>query len=385
MLLSGGTTQSPSVIYRSGREYDRLITLACGMAPGEIVPTESLADGFSINIWTLAHGLPLLPSRGFPVANVALDYPPHAWFIHRLIDRGLTIDGLFVAATSIMSSYQQLLMLTDYFWSQNIDMRKSTIKTIESNSFYTPVLMGSRLRDYWCANVVTKFGLTEFDHANVEICAHCGFHHLGATVFPEFYAPDRRYPVDSGEGVLILTSLYPFVEMQPRIRYWTGDLFRLHPDGCVTGEIGLEFRGRASQCVIVKSGGQFRSVLTPIDVVECLSDMDGIGRDTGWYRGFLRGARPALHSPFRPGWILFNITESSLANSERTVLITVEAEFDPDELPSLARSVKSGFLDRLNVRCPRLNSDLQEEKIELCVNLVGPGGMAARNLPLTRA
>jgi hypothetical protein len=379
ILFTGGTTRTPSVVYRSGREYETWIRHATGLAPGDTVPPEDLVDGFAINLWTPAHGMPLLPAYGFPVANVPLDYPPHAWYVLRLIERGLPVAGQRLPATRLLSSYQQLLMLTDFLWSNGLDLRDCSLELVESSSFHMPPSVAARLADFWGAEVATAFGLTEFEQAPMEPCPSCGGYHVPDTVYSELLAPDRSARVTRGAGVLVLTSLLPFVSLQPRIRYWTNDLFELLPPCERVGEPGLRFRGRADRCVIVREDGAFRAVLTPLEIVDCLADLPHVRRDDGWYRGFLRGGTPRADSPFRPGWILFGLERQPGA-----VAVTVEADFDPAADASLARDLRDRFLAALRRRSPRLDADLEAHELELRVELVEPGGLAARGTPLAR-
>jgi len=59
---------------------------------------------------------------------------------------------------------------------------------------------------------------------------------------------DTGEPVAEGVGKLLITCLHPFVQMQPLIRYATGDLVRRTPNTCGIS-LTVEFLGRLKNCV----------------------------------------------------------------------------------------------------------------------------------------
>ena len=146
LLLTGGTRGRPSVVYRSGREYDALIGDLYGLGPGDCVGPESLDSGFAIVLWTAAHGMPLLPARGFPVVNLPLEHAPHARLAQRLIERGIEVAGRRMRPTRLMAAYQLLLMLSDWCWANGVDLADSPIEVVQSNSFHTPAAVAGRSR-----------------------------------------------------------------------------------------------------------------------------------------------------------------------------------------------------------------------------------------------
>ncbi|MCV9910508.1 hypothetical protein OIV19_23525 [Brucella sp. HL-2] len=71
-------------------------------------------------------------------------------------------------------------------------------------------------------------------------------------MYAEVVHPDSMKPVPIGQqGVLLLTSLFPFQRVMPLIRYATGDVARNLGYGCACGDPGLKIRlsGRTKHCV----------------------------------------------------------------------------------------------------------------------------------------
>lgn len=62
----------------------------------------------------------------------------------------------------------------------------------------------------------------------------------------EVVDPDTERRTDDSIGLLVLTNLYPFVQMQPLIRYTVGDLVRQLPG---TGPMRFQFLGKVRNCI----------------------------------------------------------------------------------------------------------------------------------------
>ena len=96
-------------------------------------------------------------------------------------------------------------------------------------------------------------------------------------VIPEAVHPRTFEQVGPGEvGVLLLTSLYPFTQQMPLIRYVTGDLVEVvegpdHPAG-----LQVRYVGRSQRSIIDDSGDKVRPLLLsgPLyEVIESLPDV----------------------------------------------------------------------------------------------------------------
>jgi len=117
--------------------------------------------------------------------------------------------------------------------------------------------------------------MTEMAGAHAR-CLLTGWYHFDLFAIAEFVHPVTERAVAAGEeGVAVLTSLYPFQQAQPLLRYWTGDVFTVREGECPCGFAGTSgfFRGRLSECIDVSDvipAGFGPRLVGPADVLEVL-------------------------------------------------------------------------------------------------------------------
>lgn len=130
----------------------------------------------------------------------------------------------------------------------------------------TPASMG--VTEFWVLDSVSeasKKWTTETWNANVNCIfslAECvggayqcefGNYHYDLRSYPEMIDFENSETVKEGEeGRLLLTTLHPFQQTMPLIRYSTGDVVIRGPDTCKCGEVGTSFSkvlGKAKFCI----------------------------------------------------------------------------------------------------------------------------------------
>ena len=85
---------------------------------------------------------------------------------------------------------------------------------------------------------MTSYSLTEFNGVALECPMVSHRYHFDASIFAEVLDPITHAPVSIGEeGLLALTSLHPFQQAQPFIRYAPGDVVRLVRPTCRCGAV----------------------------------------------------------------------------------------------------------------------------------------------------
>ncbi len=102
------------------------------------------------------------------------------------------------------------------------------------------------LERIWGTAPVDRFSASEV-FGGATFCQQCAGHHFDPHVVAEVVNVKTGKPLLSGLGMLALTSLFPFVQLQPMIRYATGDLFELEEEGCIGPT--FRFRGRVDQAL----------------------------------------------------------------------------------------------------------------------------------------
>ncbi len=115
------------------------------------------------------------------------------------------------------------------------------------------------IKETWNADVNCIFSLAECAGGAYQ-CEY-GNYHYDICSYPEIIDVEKLNPAKEGEeGRLLLTTLYPFQQTMPLIRYVTGDIVIKGPDVCKCGEVGASFSkvlGKAKFCIYL--GGLIKS------------------------------------------------------------------------------------------------------------------------------
>lgn len=111
------------------------------------------------------------------------------------------------------------------------------------------------IKETWNAKVSCIFSLAEC----VGGAYRCEFgnYHYDLRSYPEIIDFEKSETVKKGEeGRLLLTTLHPFQQTMPLIRYSTGDIVIRGPDNCKCSEVGTSFSkvlGKAKFCVYLRN------------------------------------------------------------------------------------------------------------------------------------
>jgi len=202
----------------------------------------SLTSGF--------HGDPT-PIPGWPfVISAGIYTDGHADQVQRILEREYAIPGVEPRITAITGSEPQLKALTAALLSRGWDLAGSPVKRLVVTGGYLTPRRKALIARLWDAVLVDRFSMSEVFGGAVE-CGAGGPWIFDVEVIPEVVHPRTLEPVETGVGALVLTGLYPFVQMMPLIRYFTGDLVEI---------VGTEATGQ-DQLLVKFVGRQRRSVL----------------------------------------------------------------------------------------------------------------------------
>jgi phenylacetate-coenzyme A ligase PaaK-like adenylate-forming protein len=194
-----------------------------------------------------------------------------------LLRKEFDMVGVARRASILSGSQTGIRLLTSYILEQEIDCgRDFGIKLVHVQGRYLTSRWRRVLEETWGAVVSDKYSLAEvFGGANW--CPRCAGYHFEPNVVPEVVDFTGIETLERGTGVLVLTSLYPFVQLQPMIRYWTADVFTVDPQGC--DEPRFEFRGRINHALFNPDDPR-ELLLTGVDVSEVLDAIPEIARTT---------------------------------------------------------------------------------------------------------
>jgi len=152
-----------------------------------------------------------------------------------------------------------LLKLIEFAEAHDIDYNSSGIKgaicigeSLRNQDFSMNVL-SKKITDKWNIKLFSTYASTEMSTAFTECEQSIGGHHHPELIIVEVLDENNK-PVNNGEsGELTVTTLG--IEAMPLVRFKTGDIVQLHPDGCVCGRNTLRVGpvvGRKQQMIKYK-------------------------------------------------------------------------------------------------------------------------------------
>lgn len=168
-----------------------------------------------------------------------------------------------------------LMPLTSWFLSRGVQPSKFGIREIGTTSFRLSPFWRALVEEAWGCRVLDNFSLSELP-APAHECTECGFHHWEPPpLFAEVIDPDSKKPLTrrGQTGVLVVTTLAPFITRLPLIRYWTGDLVTIGPKCDAVGEAGFRPRGRLTQSIWRKG-----LIVSSLDVSDFLEGRPEVAR-----------------------------------------------------------------------------------------------------------
>jgi phenylacetate-coenzyme A ligase PaaK-like adenylate-forming protein len=166
-------------------------------------------------------------------------------------------------------------LLTDEMVRRGISPKQTSIESIYTAGSYLPNLWKTSISKQWGANVFNTYSLSEHC-ASAATCSGDRGHHFSISSIPEVVDRETGRPVEFGEeGILVLTSLYPFRQCTPLIRYWTGDVVTLSKEKCPhCGYEGVSiknFLGREPRCLYLgdlsQGNSKFLSSTKVLDIL----------------------------------------------------------------------------------------------------------------------
>ncbi|MFH1812315.1 MAG: hypothetical protein ABIJ09_26500 [Pseudomonadota bacterium] len=325
-IASSGTTRNsgdhaPLMVRTSDAEAE---AMAVDDVDGDPADT-----GWTVVVVNVKHGLPAGPP---PPREILVPWLHHPNAMH-LLEAALespTPDGRHADVLRI--SVGALRCFTVWQLEQGRDPRRFGLRVIGTNSFRLSPFWRERIGRAFGATLVDNYSLSEFATPATE-CSHCGWLHWGwPPVIYEVVDLCTGQRRTRGEGLLLLTGIFPYVQTMPLIRYDTGDVVELGPRCKVTGQRGLRCLGRLRRGVVVRDGERGRFVLSPLHVQDVLEAMPEVerGEHPMVKLGFLRCRDIGL-----PRWQL-HIDE----NSPRHARLDVELRLDPNIFDARARELE---------------------------------------------
>lgn len=267
---TSGTTGKPLLIHRGSGELEFIQSFFRTLT--------SVQDGqeppLRICVGENFHGTPIpVP---YPGQVLSVD-PRDPYWDHSIILSNPSATLESQSDHIIISGIEsQIRILTCQLLESGFDFSTSRVAGIATTGEIVTRRMRSWYEAAWGVPLLDVYSMTELFGA-AKSCALCGSRHFDPQIVCEVVDPFTEQPIRSGYGILVATCLAPFVQKQPFIRYWTGDLVYA-VDGCPSGELGFDLKGRASVSVFLQSESGVVPLVCAAEIYDVLDDYPDIAR-----------------------------------------------------------------------------------------------------------
>jgi hypothetical protein len=367
-LTSG--TESPLILSRNAAEiaaidHCRKAIMLYGRA-SKGHPTRTL------ELYDVAHGL---PASAAPDHIIRIPAPGAGRGAYHWAKEALHATHRSVPSarriTQIAGPSVGIVNLSLYLQSDNVDLASLGIGRLYCSGYYLSRRWRSWLASAWRAEVVDVFSMTEFPNNGAVKCAYCGFMHFTLpTVAPEVVGFDRASLTAVGEcGVLVLTSLYPFAQRQPLIRYWTGDIVERGPE-CLIDPVSFRPRGRLSRAVL-DPGNSSRPMLLPLDLIDVLDALPDVFRPADAVAGLFPAFLPQGYRSLLAG-VAARVRAVAEEFGHHRICLDVALSFPPDLFPDRAAELARIMKRDLCRASPAFADGLATGRLLFEASFIGP-------------
>ncbi|MFH1465135.1 MAG: hypothetical protein ABIO70_12185 [Pseudomonadota bacterium] len=282
--------------------------------------------------------------------------PWHFEKIHALLRDGWRGPGGQVHRFTELDCFSPgLRILTSWLQARGADPREFGIELLTGYGSIQPGPWRRLLEDTWGARYRDIYGLSEVKLGDAVSCPLCGAYHFNRPIIAEVVDPDSQQPVVEGPGILVLTELYPYAQLQTLLRYWTDDLVKI-AEPCLLHPPGLRFLGRLQDSVLLRRPGRSIAV-GALQVAELCAEWPDVRlAPVAW--------APWAHDVGAPRCRL------SLEGDE--LCLAAELRYLPHLFPARAAQVRAALRTALLERVPGLADAVADGAISLRVEACAP-------------
>ena len=282
----------------------------------------------------------------------------------RLLQNQYRIPGHDTHISILSGPIYQILFFTNFLHEQKYDFSKSNVTRIITFGQLITQREREFLESSWKVPIMDRYSLTEI-FGGATYCSYCGGYHFDDFLIPEIIALNTKEVIDKGTGVLLLTALYPFTQMQPMIRYNTGDIFEILECPAKKNRIGYKLKGRCNNCIFYSYTDKRELVLASADYYSVLDDIPDIAR-TEWFSN-VKSVKDRT-----PGSMMkFHVTTSQ-QDERLTITFDIELRYSPNLFLVRIREIENSIKMHLKKTNTFLTELDQGGKIALVFNFFGP-------------
>jgi hypothetical protein len=316
--FTGATTGKPKIY---------LSTLAERRALQEAAKPDRRWNERVLNLVGPRHGLQSAEDFGPNGHTMLVTEPSHLEQVADLLERRISPYYELPAIEAVLGTVNRVLVLSLYLLGRRNRLDDLGIKRLIVTPAPSPRSQ-KLLEEWWGARVVELYGVSELRMCNAELCEHCSCYHLPPTCFGEYLDPDDWTPISAPSrcGVLAVTVFYPFVELEPRIRYRTGDLVEVAQEPCpFWGEAGFRLLGREEYAVRLNK----ENWIAPVRCYLAIADIPDVSRSV-----------PPTAPMTDTRYVEAGVPRFRIEKAEGKAILHVELRYDPIMWPDGAERVR---------------------------------------------
>lgn len=360
---TSGTTGQPLDVYKSFEEVaflnDYFIAFLEPIRP--MLKTLPLSLSFP----NFYHGVPVpLPGLGLGLVSGVTD-DTLIVDAARVLAQTYDLKGYDSQVTLLSGLGHHVLFFTNYLHEQGLDPSSFKLNAVTITGGFIASHWMTFLQQSWACIVNNRFTLTEViggaSREHDSDVFHLDHHLIGETLDPDTFSP-----MDSGIGLLALTNLFPFVQMQPLVRYLTGDLVRRHRRA---GTFAFQFLGKTKNCVSIMRDNRrewllFSSRLN--DILCAISDV----RFYDWFSNVTVAHDRSV------GSLPLVSVETEQRPAQLMIRISIELRYAPHVRTAHVETLRRRIVTELQeTPDTALKQRMEDGTVVLEVRFFGPGGL----------
>jgi phenylacetate-coenzyme A ligase PaaK-like adenylate-forming protein len=270
------------IMYTSGTEGQELLV---PVSAEEIASAEYLLAGsvdlypgprpLALTLVRLGHGIQHLTPLA-PMIPTHISYGPEQ--VLRLLAREYDFPGVEPRISVLEGNLYTHIKLIELMRAAGVDGREFGLKLVLTTGWYVTAHKRREIEGFWGAPLLDRYGVTEVNGDSKQ-CPACGMFHFDPFVIAEAVDPSTGLAVERGPATLILTGLFPFNQVAPKIRYALGDLVWREPSpACGMDEPGYRFLGREKFSMFRPGDVETQYFLFPTEVADVIDDYPEVVR-----------------------------------------------------------------------------------------------------------
>lgn len=304
----------------------------------------------------------------FPGRVFHLNLADAYWDLDALFSHPETIIGGEAGAIILSGHECELRRLTAQLIELEYDFARSRVIALFSTGDHVTPRLERWYQSIWKVPLTSRYALTE-TFGGARPCAICDHWHFEPHIIGEVVDVVNRHPLSGlGHGVLVVTCLYPFVQKQPLIRYWTGDVVSVGPQDCPVDQLAFRFAGRLAGCVFDKTGPIAKPLLLSARVYDILDEYPDVASSKPAQLCFGVADQTSL------GALKFAI-RSQEEDDKSVLTLSVETRYCSYHYPERRARLAGEWGEKVIAAHPHLEAQISRKRATFTVDLVDPGSL----------